>query len=355
MTRTKIHDLLDQMESEGLSSNEMYDQLSDAHEVHLSAECIDYFQCHKDNLHERIVQIYYFMHYMEDSHNLPYAIDRGIHIRDSALNNAILHWEGWLHDFSPGISYSPYIQQFYQTSLAFPEPIDSKAFPLTGESEPERAMVVNRYVTTLKEAMQSQAFKEKIRKRDGHFRRQFVSACQYVEGLFHHYRRMVVLRIDFFLDPKCWYDLDDSLRHLLDHFSELRCEMKGRIGVFEHMVGYIARVEFSVRKRHHIHAVLFFNGDRVRSPSNLSRLIAERWQHITRGVGLYFNTHAKFNRYACPAIGMVYRDDREKRQCLTYVLWYITKQDQFLPYKLEEKQRLFFRGELTGELQNKFA
>ncbi|WP_308388298.1 inovirus-type Gp2 protein [Acidithiobacillus sp. AMEEHan] len=346
MTRTKIHDIFDQMENYGLSLDGIYNRLSDAHEVILLPESINYFQCHKDSFHDRIVQIYYFMRYVEALPILPYEIGRHIENRDVAINNAILNLKDWLRDFTPGVSYSPYVRQFYQTSIAFSEDIDSRNFPLTKYSDKEQAKMVNRYVLTLKEAMQSRAFKETIRKQESQFRRQFVSACQYVDGLFCSCRRMVVLRMDFSLDPKSLYGHDDSLSTLLEYFVELKGEMKLRSGVFEHMVGYIARVEFSVRKRHHIHAVLLFNGDRVWKASNLSRLIAERWQHITQGTGIYFNTHAKFNQYACPAIGMIYRDDREKRQCLTYVLWYITKQDQFVPYKHEEKQRLFFRGEL---------
>lgn len=350
MTKTMIHDVFDEIERDDLSPKGIYDRLSSTYKAIFNTDCIDYFQVYKDSVYDRVLQIYCFMMYIEDLARLPYIINDRIRIIDSPINHAMRRWNEWLNDFTPGLIYSPYIREFYETSLSFPEAIDSRVFPLTKHSDLAIARTVNRYIATLNEIMHRRDFKERIRKRDMHSRRQFVSSYKFVDSLFRIYRRMIVLRMDFFMDPNSGLDIDSTMENLLMYFSLLKSEMKGHVGVFEHMTGYIARVEYGMQKKHHIHAVIFFNGDYVMHPSRLSRLIAARWEHITRGTGRYFNTHVKYWQYACRAIGMIHRDDREKRKCLTYVLWYITKQDQFLPYKLDEKQRLFFRGELTGKL-----
>lgn len=175
-----------------------------------------------------------------------------------------------------------------------------------------------------------------------------MGTVSYVDSLFERYKRLVILLMDFYLAGDMRAGLGGPLEPLLEHFSTLRNQMKRRVGVFEHLAGYVAHVEYGAQKKHHVHAVLFFDGDAVRNHYGLSQHIANRWGEITKGFGRYFNPQEKAGQYNCPAIGMVRREDREKRRCLLYVLWYITKPDQFLPYKLNDKQRLFFRGELLG-------
>lgn len=348
MSRTIIHDVFDEIERDGLSLKETYDKLNGMHKTRVNTELIVSISEIGLDWNDRVLQIECFMMYIEKLEYLPYIIDNGIRVYDPFINYSMQWWNRWMNDFTSAFIYSPYVQQFYQTSLSFPEQLDGRFFPLIDRSCEELASMTNRYISTLQISMQSREFKEKIRHRDDHSRRLFISAAEYVNALFDQHKRMVVLRMDFYLAADAGIGLGGSLVPLLEYFGRLREEMKRRVGVFEHLAGYIAHVEYGFQKKHHIHTVLFFNGDKVRNHYRLSSLIVDQWDHITHGSGRYFNTQEKAGQYACLAIGMVHRDDREKLKCLTYVIWYITKREQFLPYKLEEKQRLFFRGEILS-------
>ena len=348
MSRTIIHDVFDEIDRDGLSLKETYDKLNGIHKTRVKPEIIDCIPEAGIDWHDRVLQIECFMIYIEKLAYLPYMIGDGLYVNDSFINYSMQWLNRWMNDFTSAFVYSPYVQQFYQTSLSFPEQLDGRFFPLVDRICEELASMVNRYVSTLQTAMQSREFKERIRHRDDHSRRLFISAAEYVNALFERYKRMVVLRMDFNLAANAGIGLAGPLVPLLEYFGRLREEMKRRVGVFEHLAGYIAHVEYGFQKKHHVHTVLFFDGDRVRNHYALSQLIVHRWEEMTHGSGRHFNTQEKAGQYRCPAIGMVHREDQQRRQCLTYVIWYITKREQFLPYRLEDKQRLFFRGEITS-------
>lgn len=348
MSRTIIHDIFDEIDRDGLPLKETYDKLKGMPKARVNTGLIASIPEAGIDWHDRVLQIERFMMHIDKLGYLPYRIDDGIYVNDHFINRSMQWWNTWINDFTPACIYSPYVQQFYQTSLSFPEQLDGRFFPLVDRICEELASMVNRYVSTLQISMQSREFKEKIRHRDDHSRRLFISAAEYLDSLFDQHKRMVVLRMDFSLALDAEMGLGGPLVALLEYFRCLREDMKRRVGVFQHLAGYIAHVEYGFQKKHHIHAILFFDGDKVRNHYALSRLIVHRWVEITHGSGRYFNTQEKAGQYACRAIGMVHHDDLEKRQCLTYVIWYITKREQFLPYKLEEKQRLFFRGEILS-------
>ena len=346
MYRTMIHEVFDEAERDCLSLKGIYDKLNSIHQLKARSEMLDGIPELWTDWSDRVLQIERFMLYIEKLEVLPYMIDDGTRLNYEYIIRMMRLWNIWVSDFSSAFYYSPYVEQFYQTTISFPEAIESRCLPLTERSGEDIARTVNNYITTLQDAMRSRAFKEKIRHRDDHSRRMFISAIEYLDFLFNQHKRMVVLRMDFYLAADAGIGLAGPLVPLLEYFGCLREDMKRRVGVFQHLTGYIAHVEYGYQKKHHIHAIFFFDGDKVRNDYALSQLIVQRWVEITRGSGHYFNTQEKAGQYACPAIGMVHRDDREKRQCLIYVIWYITKLDQFLPYKYSDKQRLLFRGEI---------
>lgn len=346
MSKTTIHTLYDQFLSQNLSLPEIYHALNLRHGINMDTDEEPPTAGIVPSYDARLWQIERFMRHIEKGDVPPFEIRKTIRIIDQFINGSMGWIDTWLHDFRPTFWYSPHVELFFVTTISFPESISCQDYPLAAYARHDLASMANNYIATLRANMQTRPFKEKIRHREENATRTFVKSTQYMDALFDHHRRMVVLRLDFNLSNDPSKQERDPLEPLLRHVSSLRDLMQRKVGVFEHLVGYIARVEYGVKKGHHLHALFFFDGDHVRHYYGLAKCIVEQWHKLTNGHGLYFNTQEKFIQYRCKAIGMIERENTEMRQCLAYVIWYITKLDQFLPYKYSDKQRLLFRGEI---------
>ncbi len=347
MISNKMQTILKKFDQQNLSYPEIYMQLKIRRGILQDTVDGKHMAYILPSFDSRIGQIEQFMRYVQRTDALPYAINQHITVLDKTIHYALSRVFNWMHEFNPCFRYSPHVEAFFTITTTFPGFFDSGSLPLHKYSSKITAHTMNDYITALRDLMKNRTFKDKIRHKEENSKRSFVSSTQYVDRLFDKYKRMVVLRMDFYLSRQD-SNQAEPLELLLHHFSALRSFMKRRVGVFQHLVGYIAHMEYGEEKGHHIHAIFFFNGDKVRSSFSLSKLIAAQWADLTNGIGRYFNTQEKMGQYQCKAIGMIARDDKEMRQCLTYVLWYITKFDQLLTYKYEDKQRLFFRGESPG-------
>ena len=346
MSKTTIHTLYDQFRSQNLSLPEIYHALNIRHGINFDTDEDHSPAGIEPSYDTRLWQIERFMRHIENGDALPYDIRKTIRIHDPFINESMRLIDSWLQDFRSAFWYSPHVELFFVTTISFPEVIRCGGYPLTEYARHDLASVANNYIATLRTNMQTRQFKEKIRHREENSTRSFVKSVQYMDALFDHYRRMVVLRLDFYLSKDHREQEGEPLEPLLCHFSTLRDQMQRKVGVFEHLVGYIARIEYGAKKGHHVHALFFFDGDHVRNYYGLATCIVEQWHKLTNGHGRYFNTQEKFLQYRCKAIGMIERNNAEMRKCLAYVIWYITKLDQFLPYKCSDKQRLVFRGEI---------
>ena len=286
-----------------------------------------------------------FMRYIQQSTRLPFQFEPDSSIDDQRLALLLRQVDHWVSEYKPFFKYSTYVTLFFEFSLSLPVSFP-KRFSLRdlvmGKSMAEWG---NQFVEQIRQALHSVKFKDRLRHREENARRSFSSSLRYVQHLFEQYSRLLVVRMDFALKRNS-NDLEEPLDRILDYFSKLRTKMKRRVGVFRYLVGYIAHLEYSLVKGHHLHAIFFFNGNRVRNAYALSLMIGNLWRQITDNLGIYFNTHMKSAQYTCPAIGMIHRSDEKKRCCLAYVIWYITKLDQQLMYKYHDKQRVFFRGEI---------
>lgn len=62
--------------------------------------------------------------------------------------------------------------------------------------------------------------------------------------------------------------------------------------LFEHMVGYIAKVEQGeTHGAYHIHVIFLFDAKRVKSLGRMRVLSQERWARVTKGLGIVFDCH----------------------------------------------------------------
>ena len=289
-----------------------------------------------------------FMRYIDLSDTLPFNLSPSISIHDQKLFIQLQQVSQWSNDYKAFFRYSPYVSFFFETIITFPVVFSKRLDPQEIVLGTSMGAWGNDFIKQLRNGLRSQEFRNRVRHREENARRTFSSSIRYVQHLFTRHSRLLVVRMDFALQKNTDSE-DEPLDRILEYFSKLRIEKKKKTGVFRHLLGYIAHLEYALVKGHHLHAIFFFNGHRVRNGYNLSRLIANLWRRITDNRGIYFNPHEKISQYQCPAIGMIHRSDEKKRCCLAYVIWYITKLDQQLMYKYNDKQRVFFRGEIKGQ------
>ena len=120
--------------------------------------------------------------------------------------------------------------------------------------------------------------------------------------------------------------------------QRLFANMKGKPSLFEHLVGYVWRIECTPRVGYHLHLALFFKGAKVDDSSNLAERIGEYWRKsITSGRGRFQNVNSDWSADSLHyGIGTINHFDVAKRANLRdKVLKYLCKGTQLvqaLPY-----------------------
>ena len=118
----------------------------------------------------------------------------------------------------------------------------------------------------------------------------------------------------------------------------LLANMKGKKSLFEHLVGYVWRIECTPQVGYHLHLALFFNGAWVDDSSNIAQRIGEYWRDsITSGRGRFHNCNFDWDKYSPHyGLGIINHFDAVKRINLRdKVLGYLCKGSQLvqvLPY-----------------------
>ncbi|MGE4969216.1 YagK/YfjJ domain-containing protein [Yersinia enterocolitica] len=169
------------------------------------------------------------------------------------------------------------------------------------------------------------------------------SAFSYIDNLFDRYAKLLVVRVDLSYQRAANKQITATLAR--QHRERLFHNMKSN-RLFEHVVGYIWKLEFGEYKGFHYHMIFFFDGAKVREDVTLARLIGEYWRDsITEGTGLYFNCNARKADYRINGIGLVSHADNAMREGLRRAVTYLTKVDTFARLTLPDKGRTFGKGE----------
>lgn len=172
------------------------------------------------------------------------------------------------------------------------------------------------------------------------------SYCEYVNGLFACYSRLVVLRLDFS------YRSEASFETAQEHFQQLLNNARHN-SLFDGLVGRIAKIEYGLEKQIHLHTVWFFNGHKrwKHSHIHLAESIGDYWcDNITRGEGSCHNCNKNQNKYRYDGIGLIEARDMKKRNnLLSYVVKYLCKKDtQEIKPRNQPQAKTLFRGDLRN-------
>ena len=178
--------------------------------------------------------------------------------------------------------------------------------------------------------------------------------CEYVNGLFACYSRLVVLRLDFsyqqaFASSVTFEQAQAHLKQLLNNTRHN--------DLFNGLEGYIAKIEYGLEKQIHIHSLLFFNGHKRQGSSDINSAedIGEYWKNtVTQGTGYYWNCNDKKRRYRYVGIGLIDARDMEKRNNLLIVVRYLCKKDtQLIKPRDKPQAKTLFKGDLRNHNPNR--
>lgn len=114
--------------------------------------------------------------------------------------------------------------------------------------------------------------------------------------------------------------------------------MKGKPSLFQHLVAYVWRIEFTPAAGYHLHLALFFDGSEVHKHEWIAQQIGVYWQNVvTHGEGRFHNCNMAWNNKSpLYGIGVIKHDDKVKRAALLNALDYLCKRSQqvlVLPYE----------------------
>ena len=166
----------------------------------------------------------------------------------------------------------------------------------------------------------------------------------FVQALFNAHSRIVVLRIDFEYQKGIARTV--SLSEALDDLDHLVANMRNN-AMFDHMLGYIFKVEYGVDRGIHIHSILFFNGSRRNGANHIghAKQIGDYWQNkITLGRGTYWNVNAKIEQYrqkGICGIGPIHWHEYDvQANLLNMVIHYVCKEQQMIRSDAEPYRKI---------------
>ncbi|MDP2780063.1 inovirus-type Gp2 protein [Devosia sp.] len=221
--------------------------------------------------------------------------------------------------------------------------------------------VFNQLIHSIRTKSHSTNYTDKVVNRKRELNKKFKSYSQYVNSLFKDRSRLLVVRID--LSYLVEHDeQNDRTRHLVT-LEEVKDDLyrllsnKRHNAMFDHLEGYIWKLEYGDLKGYHYHLLFFFKGSELKSDFHKGEQIGKYWRDvITKGRGYYFNCNRKKTNYTHLGIGMINADsakDTHLRFNLThYVLRYLIKSDQYLKLKLKKNDRSIGKGMVLKKKSN---
>ena len=154
--------------------------------------------------------------------------------------------------------------------------------------------------------------------------RNTLNVGQYIDRLFLHHSRLLVLRVDLaYGQDECvtFEELESDLYRLQNNARHNT--------LFDEMLGYVFKIEYGMEKKLHVHALFFFNGHKQKSDVYLAQQVGEYWNTvITLGRGCYWNCNQSKGVYKYLGIGDIHFSDAVKRENLMIVVEYLCKKHQ---------------------------
>lgn len=190
-------------------------------------------------------------------------------------------------------------------------------------------MTLSRFLQYLYQRLNSSEFLHQAREQQKSFNRTLKNKQAYIDGLFAHYARLVVIRLDL----SYLKDADISVEQLEFDLERLNNRMKYH-HLFDHKVGHLFRIEYGLDKGLHVHCLFFFDGSKRQGLSDwhIAKSIGDCWRdEIVSGDGNYWSCHDNKDQYAYLGIGDIHYTDVEMVNNLkNHVVSYFCLRKQYI-------------------------
>lgn len=171
------------------------------------------------------------------------------------------------------------------------------------------------------------------------------STSTYIDQLLENHSKIQVIRLDLSYTKE--HAREASLEEINQDLKHLLNNRRTKPSIFENMVGYIAKREYTEDKGPHIHSIFIYDGQKISKDAYKGDQIGEYWKdEITGGKGIYHNCNREKDKYAECALGMIDHADEAKRTVLKdRAIAYLCKAEQSVdPIKQSGNERSFTRG-----------
>lgn len=171
------------------------------------------------------------------------------------------------------------------------------------------------------------------------------STSTYIDQILDNHSKIQVIRLDLSYTKEhageaSLEEINRDLKHLLNN-------RRTKPSIFENIVGYIAKREYTEDKGPHIHSIFIFDGQKISKDAYKGDQIGEYWKNeITDGKGIFHNCNRDKDKYAECALGMIdYTDDAKRTVLKEKAIAYLCKEEQSVsPIKQSGNERSFTRG-----------
>jgi hypothetical protein len=213
----------------------------------------------------------------------------------------------------------------------------------TGKTHGE---VFNQVVAKVAEIVGSSKFRERLRVRKRNAVRNEEKGLAIEQKVFENKSRQLVLMLHLGYQEKyrAKTTLDEIQKHRKKFFNNCRSNK-----LLRGIVDYIWKLEEGDQSGLHLHVLIFYTADSCLDVY-IAKQIGEYWVKVTEGKGQYWNSnadkafHEKYGHHV--GTGEINWHDEAKREALRENIRYMTKADQFLRMKYNERSHLFGTSEV---------
>lgn len=190
-------------------------------------------------------------------------------------------------------------------------------------------------------------FKRKLTLSREKVNRRMIQAESHLNKIFQKRSKVLAVRVDlsYRKDP----NLDLQLDRIKSDLKKLLNNRRNKKSIFSDLLGYIWKIESGINRGLHLHCIFFYDGHRHKKDTYFGHEIGRYWSQVVtkEGNGCFFNCNSNKRKYDQVGIGMILRDDIEKRSILlNRVVSYLAKSDTVISAKVLKGQKCFSVGQV---------
>lgn len=149
-----------------------------------------------------------------------------------------------------------------------------------------------------------------------------------IHKLFTRYSRFLFVRVDLNYSKDTLHLV--TIDNFYEHVKKLRELISNKDTDFEHLENYAIALEQGYDHGYHCHLLLIYNSSHRWKDTYLGKAVGEKWQHITGGLGSYYNCndlkHKKiYKDRGTLGIGKIHRDNPQEIDNAIRVALYLTE------------------------------